>query len=86
MTGRVVEALTGPGLTGWRVGVSGADNRYGSGLGIGLNSYLIGLSGTPVTYYEATPLLLSAGGRHLRLRDVIRLAVHVLELEPPRAV
>ena len=59
------EALTGPGLTTWRIGVAGSDGRYGSGLGIGLNSYLVGLSGTPVTYYEATPLLLSAEGGSL---------------------
>ena len=35
VTGRVVAALAGPGLTGWRIGVAGSDNRYGSGLGIG---------------------------------------------------
>ena len=85
VTGRVVEALTGTGLNAWRAGVGGADNRYGSGLGIGLNSYLIGLSGTPVTYYEATPLILSAEGGTFGA-GVIRLAVHVLELEPPRPV
>ena len=33
VTGRVIEAFAGPGLTGWRIGVSGSDNRYGSGLG-----------------------------------------------------
>ena len=85
VTGRVVSALTGPGLTGWKVGVSGADNRYGSGLGIGLNAYLVGLSGAPVTYYAATPLLLSAEGGSFG-SGVIRLALHLLELEPPRAV
>src|SRR5690606_7147222 len=51
VTGRVIGAMTGAGLTGWRVGVDGSDNRYGSGLGIELNSYLRGLSGAPVTYY-----------------------------------
>ena len=85
VTGRVVVALAGAGLTGWKTGVGGADNRYGSGLGTGLNSYLVGLSGTPVTYYEATPLLLSAEGGTFSA-GVIRLALHVLQLEPPRAV
>ncbi len=85
VTGRVVAALSGPGLTGWRIGVDGSDNRYGSGLGIGLNSYLVGLSGTPVTYYDATALLLSAEGGAFGT-GAIRLAVHLLELEPPRAV
>jgi hypothetical protein len=85
VTGRVVSALAGPGLTGWKVGVGGADNRYGSGLGTGLNAYLVGLSGTPVTYYEATPLLLSAEGGSFG-SGTIRLALHLLQLEPPRAV
>jgi hypothetical protein len=85
VTGRVIAALTGPGLTGWRIGVAGAEDRYGSGLGVGLNSYLIGLSGTPVTYYAATPLLLSAEGGAFSA-GVIRLALHVLELAPPRPV
>jgi hypothetical protein len=85
VTGRVASALTGPGLTTWRIGVAGSDSRYGSGLGIGLNSYLIGLSGTPVTYYEATPLLFSAEGGSLS-SGTVRLALHVVQLEPPRPV
>ena len=85
VTGRVIEALSGPGLSGWRIGVSGSDNRYGSGLGIGLNSYLVGLSGSPVTYYAATPLLLTAEGGSFAA-GTIRLALHILQLEPPRAV
>jgi hypothetical protein len=85
VTGRVVSALAGPGLTGWKVGVSGADNRYGAGIGIALNSYLVGLSGTPVTYYEATPLLLSAEGGSFA-SGMVRLAMHLLQLEPPRAI
>ena len=44
-----------------------------------LNSSLVGLSGTPVTYYSTTPLLISAesgtfGG------GIIRIAIHFLEL------
>jgi hypothetical protein len=85
VTGRVVQALTGSGLTGWKVGVGAADNRYGSGLGTALNSYLVGLSGTPVTYYAATPLVLGAEGGTFS-GGAIRLALHVLELEPPRPV
>ena len=81
----VLEPLAGPGLTGWSIGVPGSGDRYGSGLGIGLNSYLVGLSGTPVSYYAPTPLLLTAeGGTFVSGR--IRLALHLLRLEPPRAV
>lgn len=60
LTGRVTEALSGPELTAWRIGVDGGADRYGTGLGTALNSYLIGLTGAPVTYYTDTPLLISA--------------------------
>ena len=85
VTGRVVSALAGPGLTGWRIGVAGSDNRYGSGLGSEVNSYLVGLSGAPVTYYAPTPLLITAEGGSFASGQ-IRLAVHVLCLIPPRSV
>jgi hypothetical protein len=84
VTGRVVEALTGVGLTGWRIGVAGSDTRYGSGLGIASGSYLVGLSGAPVTYYAPTPLLLSAEGGSFS-GGLLRLAISLVELLPPRA-
>jgi hypothetical protein len=84
VTGRVTTAITGS-LSGWRVGVAGSDNRYGSGLGTGANSYLIGLSGAPVTYYAPTPLLISAEGGSFAA-GAVRLAVHLVELVPPREV
>jgi hypothetical protein len=65
--------------------VAGSDNRYGSGLGLALNSYLRGLSGAPVTYYADTPLLLTAEGGAFAA-GTVRLALHLVELEPPQAV
>jgi hypothetical protein len=85
VTGRVMAALAGPGLTGWRVGVAGSDNRYASGLGVALNSYLVGLSGSPVTYYAPTPLVVTAEGGSFASGQ-IRLALHVAYLIPPRSV
>jgi Protein of unknown function (DUF2793) len=85
VTGRVVEGLYGPGLTSWRIGVVGSDNRYGSGLAIGMNSYVVGLSGAPVTYYSPTPLLVSAEAGTLG-GGKLRLALHFLQLQPPRAL
>jgi hypothetical protein len=84
VTGRVTTAITGS-LSGWRIGVAGSDDRYGAGLGTALNSYLLGLSGAPVTYYASTPLLLTAEGGSFAA-GVVRLAVHLVELVPPRAV
>ncbi len=85
LTGRVTEAISGTGLTTWRIGVDGGDNRYGAGLGTAVNSYLVGLSGSPVTYYADTPLLLSAesgafnGGRVL-------ISMSFMSFRAPRAV
>lgn len=84
VTGRVTAALTGAAAT-WRIGVPGSDTRYGSGLGLALNSYLIGLSGAPVTYYSATDLVISGEGGGLT-GGTISLALHVQELVPPRSV
>lgn len=84
VTGRVLSDLRGSGLTGWRIGVSGSDNRYGSGLGLSANSYLVGLSGSPVTYYADTPLLITAEGAGF-VEGSIRLALHVFRILPPRA-
>lgn len=85
VTGRVVLDITGPDVTGWRIGVPGSDNRYGSGLGLAMNSFLLGLTGSPVTYYEDTRLLLSAEGGSFAAGRV-RLAAHIIELTPPRPV
>lgn len=85
VSGRVLEALNGAGLTGWRVGVADSDNRYGSGIGIGANSSLAGLSGSPVSYYAETPLLITGEGGSLASGKV-RLAIHLIEIAPPSAI
>lgn len=85
VSGRVTSAVTGDPFSSWRIGVAGSDDRYGSGLGGALNSYLVGLSGSPVTYYANTPLVLTAESGTFA-SGTIRLAVHLLQIEPPRAV
>jgi hypothetical protein len=85
VTGRVTQTIQGAGLTGWRLGVESSDNRYASGLGLSVNSYLVGLSGQPVTYYEETPLKLTAQGGDF-MSGSVRLAVHLVQLVPPREV
>jgi hypothetical protein len=85
ITGRVTSALSGAGLSSWRIGVAASDNRYGSGLGLALNSYLIGLSGNPVTYYSETEIFVRGEGGEFAA-GTIRLALHYLHLVPPRAV
>ncbi len=84
VTGRITTGFSGT-LTGWDLGVAGGTNRYGSGLGLAKNSWVRGLSGTPVTYWSDTPLLLSAVGGNFAA-GAIRLAIHLVALVPPRAV
>ncbi|MCF6273703.1 MAG: DUF2793 domain-containing protein [Rhodobacteraceae bacterium] len=85
VTGRVISAIDGAGIASWKLGVPGADNRYGYGLGLALNSWVRGVSGQPLTYYADTPLLLSADAGTFSA-GLVRLAVHYLELTVPRAV
>ncbi|MGF1659381.1 MAG: DUF2793 domain-containing protein [Rubrimonas sp.] len=85
VTARVLAPLSGAGLTSWRLGVPDGPGRYGAGYGIELNAYADGLTSGPLTYYEATPLMLEAEGGDFA-SGTIRLAVHHLVLVPPRAV
>jgi hypothetical protein len=85
VTARVTAPLTGAGLTGWRLGVPGAPDRYGTGYGAEQNAWAQGVTGQPVAYYGATPLLLTAEDG-LFEAGAVRLAVHLFALTPPRAV
>lgn len=85
ITGRVIDPLTGSGLTSWQLGVAGSPDRYGSGLGISLNSWVKGLTGSPLTYWTDTPLLLSAETGSFTAGSV-RLAVHYLALKESDSV
>lgn len=84
VTGRVVSAIEGT-LSAWRLGVQGSDNRYGSGLGLGQNSFVRGLTGQPQTYYGDTDLILSAEGGDFT-GGLVRLAVHGVTFQPPAEV
>lgn len=81
VTGRVKTAITGT-LTSFDVGVAGATNRYGGGLGLAQGSWLVGITGQPVTYYAATPLELTANGGDFAGGE-LRLALHYYLPTPP---
>lgn len=83
ITARVIGEITGT-LSDWRLGVAGGDNRYGSGLGLGTGSFVLGLSGQPLAYYADTPLLLSADGGDFAGGEV-RFALHLYRMLLPRA-
>lgn len=78
---RVVQPITGN-LTSWRLGTNGATNRFGQGLGKDAGSWARGMLGSPMTYYQPEPLLITAeGGSFTGGR--IKLAVHWWELRLP---
>ena len=81
-TARVTEAITGT-LTSWRMGTDGAFDRFGSGLGIQQGSWARGMLSQPFTYWDPTPIILSAtGGQFASGR--VRIAAHWFELTMPR--
>lgn len=82
VTARVVTAITG-GLSTWKLGVSGAGNRYGSGLGLAAGSWAQGLTGQPQAYYSDTPIQIAGEGGDLA-DGKIRLALHTYQLTLPR--
>jgi hypothetical protein len=75
ITGRVTVPMSGS-LTGWRLGIGGSDNRYGSGLGLTVGSWVRGLTSSPQTYYSATDLLLTSEGADF-VDGQVRLAIHI---------
>lgn len=85
VTARVISTITGAGVSSWSLGVSGSIDRYGNGLGMGLNSYALGMGGSPLTYWADTPLEITADAGTFTGGE-IRLAVHIVELAVPRAV
>lgn len=82
VTGRVIQAISG--ASTWRLGVAGDDQRYASGLGTSLNSWVSGPS-TPLVYWSDTELLISAEGGNFT-GGAVRLSVHYAMLELPRSV
>lgn len=82
ITGIVVDAITGA-ATAWRLGVPGAEDRYGSGIGTPAGAWLQGVTGQPLAYYAPTPLVVTAEGGDFA-GGVVRLAVHLYRMRLPR--
>lgn len=82
VTGVVIEAITG--ASAWSLGVAADPTRYGSSIGAMADATVTGVSGTPVAYYGATPLRVTAEGDDFT-GGRVRLAIHCLELTGPAA-
>lgn len=83
VTGRVLTTMAGT-LTGWKLGVTASDNRYGSSLGLAQGAWVRGLTSTPQTYYADTDLLLTGETGDFAFGEV-RLAIHLMRLGLPSA-
>jgi len=83
VTGLVLEAVGG--ASAWHLGVAADAQRYGNGIGAAKDSTVIGVSGTPVAYYGATPLRVTAAGGNFT-GGRLRLAIHCLALATPGAL
>jgi hypothetical protein len=84
ITGRVIAALGGS-ATFSRIGVGpGSLDRYGSGIATGAGSWFRGVTSTPVAYYSATALTITAEGGTFG-GGSLRIDVHLVELALPRA-
>jgi hypothetical protein len=82
VSGIVSQAITGT-LSSWRLGVATGPDRYGSGLGVSLGSWVQGVTGQPQAYYTPTSLRLEAEGGEFS-GGKVRLAVHLLRIGIPR--
>lgn len=83
ITGRVISEVTGAATT-WNIGVTGDLQRYGSGLGTALNSWVSG-PGAPQVYWSPTALEITAQGGNFA-GGTIRLIAHYAELSLPDPV
>lgn len=80
---RVTQDLTGS-LSSWELGTAGAEDRFGSGMGLPAGSFSTGVLGSPLTYYTTEPLRLSPVGGQFSAGQ-IRIALHYLSFEVPGA-
>jgi len=83
VTARVTEAIGG--ANSWSLGVSGDTARYGMGIGVAMNSYVEGVTGSPLAYYGGSALVMTKQGGNFS-GGVVRFAVHYYTVTAPRAV
>lgn len=83
VTGRVVATISGTAQS-WSLGVAGDTGRFGTGLGVSLNSWVNGPA-TPIVYWDGAPLLVSAQGGDFA-DGMVRLVIHYAQLSLPAPV
>ncbi|WP_138465177.1 DUF2793 domain-containing protein [Poseidonocella sp. HB161398] len=84
VTGRVVTRLNTGSLNSFWLGVPASLQRYGHGFGTAANAMVYGMTGVPLSYFEDTPLVLTAAGGTFG-GGKVRLAVHLAYMSVPRS-
>ena len=82
VTARVQQAITG--VSGWSLGVSEADTRYGSGLATGAGAGIVSVVGAPLAYSASIGLRLTPQGGNFT-GGRVKFNVHRLTFSPPPA-
>jgi len=77
LTGTIVSAFVGP--TDWALCVDVDNFRYGNSLGVAADSTVVGMSGSPLTYWAETPIVVRANGSDF-ISGAVRLSVSYLLL------
>ena len=86
LTGRIVEVIVADAsATGWKLGVTGDNPRFGAGHGLALNSYVHSISSSPTAYYSDQALRIACIGGNF-ISGKIRFCLHLMELSPPDSV
>ena len=83
ITARVLSAIGG--AASFEIGVSGASDRYGSGIGTVTGAWARGITGSPLTYYSDTDVVLTASGGSFDGTGQLRIVAHFAELTLPEA-
>ncbi|MBF9060021.1 hypothetical protein HKCCSP123_12590 [Rhodobacterales bacterium HKCCSP123] len=83
VTGRVTDTITAT-ATAWDLGVAGDTGRFGTGLGVSLNSWVSGPA-APIVYWSPSALEITAQGG-VFAGGALRLIVHYAELSLPDPV
>jgi len=83
ITGRVLNTITGTGLTTWRLGTAANFNLYGGGLEATAGTIIHRLTGKPTVSFGDEALLLTPAAGDF-IGGTVRLVIHGMRLEPPR--
>ena len=82
VTARVLEDIQGQNVASWSIGVNGDLTRYGTDLWLGQGGWSKGLTGSPITYWDDTSIVISPNEGQID-SGKIEIWIYGLELDIP---